>query len=181
MSDLKVDERGWLQGDNVRHVPMDRSWYSGFMLHGPRAIVAHYSDTDPGTAMAMATHRAKAFVHGDRPASWHVSVEADTVVQMAPLHAVCWHAGGVGSKPIPGVGPANLSSIGIELVGMGQEFPDTQVTQAMLVWRAIVQRYGISRTLAMVQHSALSPGRRVDPGPVWMKECAERVLTYAFA
>ena len=70
--------------------------------------------------------------------------------------------------------------MGIELVGHGEEFPSAQVAAVARMWRAIVRAYGIPRERAMLQHSELDPGRRVDPGPVWMGRHAERVLELAY-
>jgi N-acetyl-anhydromuramyl-L-alanine amidase AmpD len=114
----------------------------------------------------------------DRAASWHVSVEVDSIVQMASFETGTWHASG----HINGVGPSNRTSVGLELVGWEKgPFPDGQVQQACRLWRAIVQSYGIPRANAMVQHSVLDPARRSDPGKVWMSTHAQRVLDFAFA
>jgi N-acetyl-anhydromuramyl-L-alanine amidase AmpD len=174
---------GWLVGNGVRKIPMDPSWYSGVMIK-PQAIVAHYTATDPGTAVNMAERRTKEHTAADRQASWHVSIDSIgefPIVQMAPLNARCWHAGGKGSKPIPGVGKANKTAVGIELVGHGKVFPEAQVGNAARVWRAIVRQFRIRETLAMIQHSDLSPHDRSDPGVVWMTKYAPFVLKHAYS
>lgn len=188
---LVVDAFGWLQGPGVLRLPMHATWYSGHMKLGPRAIVAHYTATNPGTAQSMARNRMDSFDrdpsdgHVDRSASWHLSIESaltnHPIVQMAPLTAVCWHAGGKGSKPIPGIGSANSNAVGIELVGWGKAFPDQQVVNACRVWRAIVKHYRIAEAHAMVQHSHISPHDRSDPGPVWMGTHAGEVLKYSYS
>ena len=114
--------------------------------------------------------------------SWHISIEADgAVVQMAPLTSGCWHAGSSTARKIPGVGWANRTSVGIELIGHGKEFPSAQVEIACGVWRALVKAYGIPREHAMITHQSIDPTRRSDPGPVWMKQHAPQVLAYAYA
>ncbi len=114
-------------------------------------------------------------------ASWHVTIETDgSVVQMIPFSHVAWHAGSSTAKPVPGLGPANYNTVGIELVGYGKDFPAAQVEAAKCVWRAIVQRYGIAREYAMLQHSAIDPDRRDDPGPTWMGQHAPGVLEAAY-
>lgn len=174
---------GWLTF--AERIPMHASWrYTQLRTPGstPRAIVCHYTATDPGTARNMAKRRQAKRTKKDRPASWHISIEADgTVIQMAPLTAGTWHAGSDTARQIPGVGWANHTSVGIELVGHGKVFPEVQVAAAKRVWRAIVQAYGIERKHAMVAHAALDPGRRSDPGPVWLTHCADRVLDAAYA
>lgn len=191
---LTIDAAGWLVGEGVVKMPIDPSWYYkrlGTSTGFPKAIVAHYTATPHGTARGMARHRANHIdlspvdVDGDgvdRQASWHVSVDGDgTIVQMAPFTVGCWHAGGPTAKPIAGLGGANRCAVGVELVGDGSSFPPEQVTAATRVWRALVQKYGIARDRAMVQHSELDPTRKRDPGPVWMRDHAAAVLDAAFA
>lgn len=180
---ISVSESGWLTGEGVVAMPIHRSWYYPRLSTAtgkPAAIVAHYTSTAHGTADNMARNRAEALKPTDRPASWHVSVEGDgTILQMAPLLAGCWHAGGPSAKPIPGVGPANRTALGIELVGHGDAFPEAQVVAACRLWRALVRAYAIPRNLAMVTHQELDPTRKTDPGPVWIGQHADRVLNYA--
>jgi N-acetylmuramoyl-L-alanine amidase len=129
----------------------------------------------------MARNRQRPRGKGDRPASWHLTIDTDgTVVQMVPLHRQAWHAGSDTARPVPGLGWANARTIGIELVGHGREFTAPQVAAAGAVWRAIVRAYGIPREFAMLQHSEIDPARRGDPGPVWMREHAEAVLAVAY-
>ncbi len=184
--DLSINESGWLSGANVVVMPIHRSWYYPRLstLNGrPEAIVAHYTATDPGTARAMARKRATPCRNGvDRAASWHVSIETSgVIIQMAPFTAGGWHAGGATAKPIPRIGPANRTAVGVELVGHGDAFPSVQVDAARRVWRALVRTYDIPRAVAMVTHQELDPTRKRDPGTVWMSRHAPDVLTYAYA
>jgi N-acetylmuramoyl-L-alanine amidase len=173
----------WLS--DATAMPIHQSWFGGPLAAGkPLAIVAHYTATDPGTGVNMATRRQRQFGADpdDRAASWHVTIETDgSVIQMIPLDHVAWHAGSDTAKPIPGVGWANSNTVGIELVGYGKSFPEAQVTAACRVWREIVQMYGIPRAHAMVTHQSIDPTRREDPGPVWLAQHATRVLNAAYA
>ena len=100
----------------------------------------------------MARNRARPRTPDDRVASWHLTIDADgSVVQMIPLDRVAWHAGGPGSRPIPGLGWANMHTVGIELVGDGRAFPEAQVAAACAVWRALVRAYSIPRAFAMIR------------------------------
>lgn len=178
---LHVNEDGWLEGEGVQYAPMHSSWrYAKLSTpHGdPLAIVAHTSATNPGTARGMAKRRTVPKTKDDRPASWHISVEADgSVIQMASCEVGTWHAAG----QIKGAGPANRVSVGIELIGWEKgPWPEAQVQGACRVWRAIVQSYGIKRGLAMVPHAVIDPDRRSDPGKPWMRDHAERVLDFAY-
>lgn len=189
---LDVDGEGWLVGEGVTHIPMHPSWrYSALKTpkSEPLAIVAHYSATDHGSAMNMAVRRTHprdtqpTEVDGDpedRAASWHISIEGDgSIIQMASCKVGCWHAGGPTSQPIPHVGAANRTAVGIELIGDGSVFPAAQVESAKRVWCAIVKAYHLTRGTAMVGHSQLDPSRKRDPGPVWWKLHASDVLAAA--
>lgn len=181
LAPLHVNESGWLEGDGVTHVRMHPSWHYAKLstpTGDPLAIVCHASATKPGTAETMARRRTRPRTAEDRAASWHLSIEADgTIVQMASLEVGCWHAIGT----IKGAGAANRVSVGIELIGFERgPWPLAQVDAARRVWRAIVQSYGIPRERAMIAHAVLDPKRRSDPGAVWMREHAGRVLEYAY-
>lgn len=188
---LTVSPQGWLNGPGVVVMPIHRSRYYAHLSTAsgrPAAIVAHYTATDHGSGAGMARRLTDKIDLDpndgdgiDRQVSWHVSIEGDgAIIQMAPLLVGCWHAGGKTAKPIPGVGAANKTAIGIELVGHGVSFPEAQVNSAARVWRAIVGTYSIPRDLAMVTHESLDPTRKRDPGPVWMRDHAEDVLDHAY-
>lgn len=176
---------GWLVGPRVERIEAHPSWYGGLLTGGaPGGIVAHYTATNPGTALAMARRRARRFGSDpdDRLASWHISIDADgSIVQMVQLDHVAWHAGSNTARKVPGLGWANHTCIGIELVGNGREFPPAQVASAREVWRALVRHYGIAREHAMITHQSIDPTRREDPGPVWMGQHAPGVVEFAFA
>lgn len=182
---ITIDAEGWMSGPGVTVIAAHPSWYGQALAGGaPRGLVAHYSATDFGTAIAMAKRRTRRFGldPDDRAASWHVSIEGDgAIVQMVPLTRAAYHAGGPTAQPVPGLGSANYTCNGIELVGWGKVFPAAQVAAGRTVWRAIAQHYGIAREHAMITHQSIDPTRREDPGPVWMREHAPGVLAFAFA
>ncbi len=177
---LRVNEAGWLEGPDVVIMRAHPSWHYPKLSTAtgdPLAIIGHCSDTAHGTAAAMAKRRMVERKATDRPASWHVSVESEQIVQMISLEAGAWHA----NKAIPGVGPANRTAVGIELVGYpAGPWPERQVQQAARVWRAIVQSYGIPRARAMIAHSSIEP-MRGDPGKPFMRDHAESIVAYALA
>lgn len=177
--DLAVVDH-WLTGPGVTCVAAHPSWY-GAARGQPRGIVAHYTATDAGTGHGMAARRARMFGRGDRAASWHLTIETDgAIIAMVPLDHIAWHAGSPTARAVPGLGPANPNTIGIELVGHGTTFPPAQVDAAGRVWRALVKHYGIEREHAMITHASIDPSRREDPGPVWMREHAPGVLARAY-
>lgn len=172
----------WLVGLGVTRIEAHQSWFGGAMGSGrPLGIVAHYTATGPGTAIAMARNRAHQILPGDRKASWHLTIETDgSIVAMVPLNRMAWHAGSPTARPVPGIGSANATCVGIELVGHGDAFPPAQVEAACAVWRALVRHYGIAREHAMITHQSIDPTWRSDPGPVWMREHAPVVLAAAY-
>lgn len=177
-------ESGWLVGPGVKRIAAHASWFGARMKNGrPQGIVAHYTATDPGTAVSMANRRAQPFSSDpdNRMASWHVTVETDgLLVQMIAFDSVAWHAGSSTAKPVPGLGAANYTCVGIELVGHGDAFTAEQVEAALALWRVLVQTYGIAREHAMITHQSIDPTRREDPGPVWMQQYAPSVLEAAY-
>jgi N-acetyl-anhydromuramyl-L-alanine amidase AmpD len=183
-TDLTIDSDGWLYGHGVERIPIHRSWYYRHLDtpgSEPLAVVAHFTATDWGTARSMAKRRQDPLSSDDREASWHLSIEHDgAIIQMAPLLVGCWHAGGKTARAIPGLGPANRTALGFELVGYGKEFPRAQVDAYARALRACVKYYPIKRENAMWQHSTLDPKRKTDPGPVWMRDHAAEVLDYAY-
>ena len=174
--DLTVEDH-LLSGPGVERVLAHPSWYGGTMPRGPRAIVAHYTDTEPGTARSLAERRTKRRLPLQRAASWHVTVAQDGVIyQLVPLARVAWHCA---AGRVEGL-RTNEAAIGIELEGRGDSFTSAQFAAACRVWSALVRAYGIPTDRAMLEHSALDPARRRDPGPVWMCQHAPAVLQYAF-
>jgi N-acetylmuramoyl-L-alanine amidase len=190
---LHINEDGWIEGEDVTIIRAHSSWYYPRLSTpsgDPLAIVAHCSDTLPGTGEAMARRRnvprrprkpehkdsdvGKLF---DRTASWHASVEADRIIQMVPFESGAWHAVGV----LKGVGAYNRAAIGIELIGRpAGPWSLGYVHNAMRLWRALATSYGIPRARAMIAHSSFEKNRS-DPGKEWMSKHAESVLNYAYA
>ncbi|ACY18210.1 N-acetylmuramoyl-L-alanine amidase [Haliangium ochraceum] len=173
---------GWLSGPGVVHLRAHASWFGAAMPAGPLAIMAHYTATDPGTARAMAERRVRERTSQNRPASWHITIDHEgTIWQMVAASACAWHcARGKVDGPSGKKLSINQAVVGIELEGHGEEFTAAQIEAACRVWRALVRTYAIPDHLAMLEHSRYDPGRRVDPGPVWMKQHAQRVLAFAF-
>lgn len=175
---LRVSTTAWLLGPNVEHIQAHPSWYGAPMPRGPLAIMAHYTATDYGTARSLATRRTDPRTSDKRAASWHVTIAHDgAIYQMVPLDHCAWHCA---RGQIDGLG-VNQAAIGIELEGDGQSFTNEQIAAARDVWRAIVRVYGIPRDRAVLEHSRFDPGRRSDPGPVFMSKHAEWIRVSAYA
>jgi hypothetical protein len=175
-ADLSVDGH-LLEGPGVERVLAHTSWYGGAMPRGPLAIVAHYTDTEPGTARSLAERRTKRRLPLQRAASWHVTIAQDgTVYQLVPLDRVAWHCGAGRVEDLR----TNEAAIGIELEGRGDSFSPALFAAACRVWTALARAYGIPRERAMLEHSALDSKRRRDPGPVFMRTVAPGVLACAY-
>lgn len=185
--DLEIDGSGVLSGPGVTVLLSHRSWYGGFLgtQNGtPEGVVCHVSDTGPGTSLAMARNRVSRFhPDKDRLASWHATVDTDgSIVQQVPFINRAWHAGSPTAKPILGLGWANSTTNGIELVGYpAGPFPEAQVVGYARLLRALRRRYSILREFAMIEHATIDPARRTDPGKEWMTQHAKRVLDAAYA
>lgn len=97
------------------------------------------------------------------------------VLQLVPESMRAWHAGASYWR-----GRINLNdtSIGIEIVNPGfkymsaegtgfwQPFTDSQIALLIALSQDIIQRNGIS-AVNVVGHSDISPGRKLDPGPLF--------------
>lgn len=178
---LTIDQHGWLVGEGVTAIAASPSWYGGPIK--PTGVVCHVSATDHGTALNMARRRTGRFdPEKHRLASWHASIEFDGgIVQMVPFTRAAWHAGSNTAKQVPGLGWANYRTVGLELVGWEKgPFPPAQVEGYARVLAALVKAYGIERRFAMITHASIDPGRRSDPGRVWMTEHADHVLDRVF-
>lgn len=157
----------------VDHLLAHPSWAPSLLRdRRPEGIVCHYTATGPGSEHVMHRRRQQPYRRGkDRPAIWHVTIAQDgRILQMLPLNRAGMHCRG-----------HNDYTIGVELVGHGDEFPDAQVASARRLWRYLVRTYKIPRERAMLLHSDLDPKRRSDPGPVWTSQHADDVLDYAYA
>ena len=77
----------------------------------PKWITVHNA-WSAGDAEALNNYQ-KSKVCADRPASWHLSVSNNLVVQGVPFGETAWHAGDYVNVANPGVG--NTQSIGIEI------------------------------------------------------------------
>lgn len=95
--------------------------------------------------------------------SAHLSIGRDgSVIQMVPFNIKAWHAGISKWKGYDGL---NSYSIGIELQNTGkQKYTDIQMNVLIEVCSALTAAYKLRE---WVGHSDISPGRKVDPGPMF--------------
>lgn len=128
---------------------------------GPiRYVVLHYTGMKTGEAALDRLRDKEASV------SSHYLVEEDgRLFQLVDEHHRAWHAGRGYWR---GEGDLNSASIGIEIVNPGHEFgfpdyPEAQILTVIALVRDILARHGLPPE-AVIGHSDLAPGRKIDPG-----------------
>jgi N-acetyl-anhydromuramyl-L-alanine amidase AmpD len=120
----------------------------------PEIIVIHYTGDNSlsGAISWLCSPQSKV--------SAHLIVGKDGVVwQLLPLNTLGWHAGVSSYDGRTGV---NSFSIGIENVGIGDNWPDAQILVNKQLVEAIKKNYNIK---GVVGHEDVAPGRKSDPGP----------------
>ncbi|WP_405405227.1 N-acetylmuramoyl-L-alanine amidase [Paracoccus sp. Ld10] len=123
----------------------------------PSVIVIHY------TGMADAPAARARLCDADAQVSAHWLIDADgTTEQLVCETRRAWHAGAGGWR---GLDDLNSRSIGIELANPGDRpYPAPQMAALRVLLRAIMDRWSIPPT-AVIGHSDMAPGRKIDPGP----------------
>lgn len=137
-------------------------------------LVFHYTAEDFSCSLDILT--------GDNVSSHYLidtqpetRLDKPVVLQLVPESMRAWHAGASYWR-----GRVNLNdtSVGIEIVNPGfknfdaaeighwQPFTDRQIELVIALSRDIIQRNGIA-AVNVVGHSDVSPGRKVDPGPLF--------------
>ena len=138
---------------NGEQVPFRESPNIGRQIT-PTLIVIHYTGDN---SMAGAVSWLCAERSG---VSAHLVVGKDgSVYQLLPFNVVGWHAG---RSDYNGRANVNGFSVGIENVGVGDEWPDAQVEANRAIIAALFAAYPIED---VVGHSDVAPGRKSDPGP----------------
>ncbi|MEQ5794807.1 N-acetylmuramoyl-L-alanine amidase [Paracoccus sp. NFXS7] len=111
--------------------------------------------------------------------SAHWLVDADgTTEQLVCETRRAWHAG---AGRWQGLDDVNSRSIGIELANPGDRpYPAPQMDALRRLLRDIMDRWSIGPA-AVIGHSDLAPGRKIDPGPRfdWEALAAEGLATFA--
>ncbi|WP_246071169.1 N-acetylmuramoyl-L-alanine amidase [Paracoccus haeundaensis] len=123
----------------------------------PSLIVIHY------TGMADGPQARARLCDPSAEVSAHWLIAADgTTEQLVCETRRAWHAG---AGAWQGLDDVNSRSIGIELDNPGDRpFPAPQMTALRRLLRTIMARWSIPPA-AVIAHSDLAPGRKIDPGP----------------
>lgn len=120
----------------------------------PTLIVIHYTGDNSmeGAVSWLCAKRSGV--------SAHLVIGKDgSIVQLVPFNVVAWHAG---RSEYDGRANVNAFSVGIENVGVGDNWPDAQVEAIREVIRALFAAYPM---IDVVGHEDVAPGRKIDPGP----------------
>src|SRR5574343_642226 len=121
----------------------------------PEILVIHYTGDNSlqGALSWLCAPQAQVSAH-------LVVAKTGVVWQLLPFNVRGWHAG---RSSWNGRGDCNSWSIGIENVGLGDEWPEAQIQANIDVLIALFRAYpGIDEA---VGHEDVAPGRKVDPGP----------------
>jgi N-acetylmuramoyl-L-alanine amidase len=120
----------------------------------PRLIVIHYTGDNSceGALSWLCSPKSGVSAH-------LVIAKEGKVYQLLPFHVAAWHAG---KSQHNGENQVNGFSIGIENVGLGDEWPDEQIEGNRAVIAALYAAYPIED---VVGHEDVAPGRKTDPGP----------------
>lgn len=127
-------------------------------LIDPNLVVIHYTgDNSPQGALSwLCSPSAKLSAH-------LVIAKTGQIWQLLPFNVRGWHAG---RSEYDGRADVNGFSIGIENVGLGDEWPEAQIQANIDVIKALCKAYAI---IDIVGHDevALPDGRKVDPGSLY--------------
>ena len=123
----------------------------------PELVVIHYTGMADG-----ASARARLCDPGAEVSAHWLIHEDGRSEALVPEDRRAWHAG-AGSWQ--GRDDVNSRSIGIELVNPGDcPFPEPQMAALEALLGQIMARWDISPA-AVIGHSDMAPGRKIDPGP----------------
>lgn len=139
----------------------------------PSLIVIHY------TGMADSPSARARLCDAAAEVSAHWLIDADgSTEQLVCETRRAWHAG---AGRWQGLDDVNSRSIGIELANLGDRpYPAPQMAALRRLLRDIMDRWSIGPA-AVIGHSDLAPGRKIDPGPRfdWEALAAEGLATFA--
>jgi N-acetylmuramoyl-L-alanine amidase len=147
-----IDHILYLDGIPVRQRPSPN--HGGHM--NPTLVVIHYTgdNSRDGALEWLCTRKSGVSAH-------LVIAKDGAVYQLIPFNETAWHAG---VSEYDGRRSVNSFSIGIENVGIGDNWPEEQIESIRGVITALGKVYQIEDIVGH-EDVALPPGRKVDPGP----------------
>ena len=126
-----------------------------------QVIVLHYTEQE---SVRQSLHTLRTRNRGGRVSSHYLVGEDGRIYQLVSDEHRAWHAG-AGSWGT--IHELNSASIGIEIDNDGREpFGEAQIVALLRLLDDLTVRHGIPKS-AVIGHSDLAPGRKIDPGPLF--------------
>jgi N-acetylmuramoyl-L-alanine amidase len=124
-------------------------------------IVVHFTEQ---ASVQQSLHTLRTRNSGGRVSAHYLVGDDGRIYQLVSDEHRAWHAG-AGSWG--GIHDLNSASIGIEIDNDGHEpYTDAQIEALIRLLGDLTARHRIPKT-AVIGHSDLAPGRKVDPGPLF--------------
>lgn len=174
MTELKIDDTGWLQAVDVVQSPNcdARPGNSGIKLIVIHGISLPPSEFGGGYIQQYFCNQLDSNANDyfsticDLQVSAHCLIErAGNITQFVSFLDRAWHAGISSWK---GEQACNDFSIGIELEGTDElSYTDPQYEQLNALLGSLISHYPAIKNDAICGHSDIAPGRKTDPGPAF--------------
>jgi len=174
MTELKIDDIGWLQAVDVVQSPNcdarpDNTEIKLIVIHG---ISLPPSEFGGGYIQQYFCNQLDSDANDyfsticDMQVSAHCLIErAGNITQFVSFLNRAWHAGISSWK---GEQACNDFSIGIELEGTDElSYTDPQYEQLNALLGSLISHYPAIKNDAICGHSDIAPGRKTDPGPAF--------------
>lgn len=130
-------------------------------IRRPQLIVVHFTEQE---SVRQSLHTLRTRNSGGRVSAHYLVGEDGRIYQLVSDEHRAWHAGAGSWGTIHDL---NSASIGIEIDNDGREpYTRAQVEALIRLLEDLTTRHRIPKT-AVIGHSDLAPGRKVDPGPLF--------------
>ena len=183
MSELTIDDTGWLRSVEVMRSPNydarpGNSNIKLIVIHGislpPTEFGGGYIQQFFCNVLDAGTHEYFSTICEMR-VSAHCLIERDgNIIQFVSFLDRAWHAG---ESSWRGEQACNDYSIGIELEGTDDlSYAGVQYRQLSLLVASLKSQYGDIDSNAICGHSDIAPGRKTDPGPAFDWQHLHRLL-----
>jgi len=130
-------------------------------IRRPQLIVVHFTEQE---SVRQSLHTLRTRNSGGRVSAHYLVGEDGRIYQLVSDEHRAWHAGAGSWGTIHDL---NSASIGIEIANDGREpYTGAQVEALIRLLEDLTTRHRIPKT-AVIGHSDLAPGRKVDPGPLF--------------
>ena len=132
-----------------------------FDARRPQLVVLHYTEQE---SVRQSLHTLRTRNRGGRVSAHYLVGEDGRIYQLVSDEHRAWHAGAGRWGTIHEL---NSASIGIEIDNDGREpFTEPQIAALLRLLDDLTTRHRLPKT-AVIGHSDLAPGRKIDPGPLF--------------